>query len=141
MSKDLTPREFLMFEDFSIAKGGISIWEMYETTIMHYGDETWPMCPPEELAKRKGYPLLGKLLHQFAELYDKLAEIVGGLEFLRQKDAELAEYVNEGKGDRDSYLIRWFEGELDPCFYYSEYNDELFHEHILAEATEKGENL
>ena len=102
---------------------------------MHYNGEEWPLCTPEELEVRKQYPHLGKLLQNFQELYDALARLEGGLDLLRKKDEELFLYIEKGEGDRDSYLIKWFEGELDPCFHYAEYNHKLFCDELIAEAS------
>ena len=134
MSKDLTPKEQLIFEKYAIEKTGSSIWDFLEHTTMHYNGETFPLCPPEELVNRKKFPYIGKLLEGFAELYDFLAGIDGGLELLQQKDRELARYVEVEKGDPMSYVIRWFEGTLDPHFYYSEHNHKLFCEELRNEA-------
>lgn len=67
-------------------------------------------------------------------MYEALSKFEGGLDLLRKKDDELDLYIKTGEGDRDSYLIKWFEGKLDPCFYYAEHNHELFFEKMLAEA-------
>ena len=133
MSRDFTPRESLAAEKYT----GISLWHFMETTVIIYNGEEKLLHDPADVALRKEYPLLGKLINDFPDLYAQLIKIDGGLDILREKDNELAIYIEQGKGDFESYLVRWFEGELDTNFYYSERNEEMFIEEIVREAQEK----
>lgn len=131
MSRDFTPREHLEVEKHF----GYSIWSFLESAKFSYEGEEWLMCEPAEIKARKQYPLLGKLLNrQFVPLFESLSSVEGGLELLKEKDEELSLYVEKGEGDTNSYLIRWFEGNLDTNFYYSERNHEMFCEEMVKEA-------
>lgn len=133
MSRDFTPRQNLATEEYT----GISLWDFMEHTILSYNGEEAPLYDAEEVALRKSYPLLGKLVNKFTDLYTSLTNIDGGLDVLRDKDNELAMYIEQGKGNFTSYLVKWFEGELDPNFYYSEWNEKMFIEEMIKEARGK----
>lgn len=133
MSRDFTPRQSLEAEKYT----GISLWDIMERGILSYNGVETPMYDADEVALRKNYPLLGKLINKFTDLYTSLTNIDGGLDVLRDKDNELAMYIEQGKGDFTSYLVKWFEGELDPNFYYSERNEEMFTEEIIKDARGK----
>lgn len=126
MSRDLTPREMYLLEQMNIQKGIGSLWDFMENTTFSYGGETTPLCSQESIAQRKKYPLLGRLYSQYDQLYFFLSQVKNGLKLLDQHEKELDDYITTGKGDRNSHLIKWFEGELDPNFYYRENNDDLF---------------
>lgn len=142
MSRDWTPREHLAAEQYNIKNGLGSIWDFFERTEIHWTNfSTERICSDEELTLRKQFPVLGKLMsntgeYNFLSLYEKLSVIPCGIELLRSKDHELALYIETGIGNKDSALIKWFEGKLDPGFYYGEYNHHLFGESILEEAKE-----
>ena len=140
MSRDFTPKESWAFERWSIANGHGDKWDFLANTKMHYNGEEWPLCTAEELEIRKQFPYIGKLIENFQELHDALNKLEGGLDLLRKKDEELALYIEKGKGSRDSYLVLWFEGELDPNFYYAENNHKLFCDSLIAEAAAVGNN-
>lgn len=126
MSRDLTPHQFYELEKYNIQQGHGSIMDMMEHMTITYNGETSPAYSPNSLEHRKQYPLLGRLYNRFDELYSALSQLNGGLEVLANHERELEAYIQTGAGDRNSALIRWFEGELDQSFYYSEHNDELF---------------
>lgn len=140
MGRDWTPREHLAVEKFNIENGLGSIWDFLEKTVMHFGaGDTERICPDEELALRKQFPVLGKLMsntgeYSFLSVCEKLSCLEGGIDLLHAKDLELATYIETGVGDENSALIKWFNGELDPSFYYGDYNDKLFGESIVLEA-------
>lgn len=135
MSRDWTPREFYMVEQHNLKNSGISIFEsMISTTWSIEGSPPRLLHSPEEMAKREQYPVIGKLYGPFVELYKALSQIPGGLDFLKQRDSELAQYIATGVGNKEDYLIKWFEGELDEGFYYRERNDEMFMSEILTDA-------
>ena len=135
MSRDLTPAELLTLEQYNIQKhGASSLLDFMKGTIVTYNGISKPMYSEENIAIREQYPMLGKLYSPFDKLYKALSGIEGGLDLLKKKDEELSSFVSFGEGDRDSYLIQWFQGTLDKGFYYSEYNDELFFDSITEEA-------
>ena len=140
MGRDWTPWEQYAAEQSNIAMGRGDYWSFLEKTVMRYANgESVRICSDEELALRKQFPVLGKLMcengdYGFTSLYEKLSKVDGGLDLLSRKDKELAAFIASGQGDKDGYLIKWFLGELDPDFYYSEHNHHLFGESLVKEA-------
>jgi len=137
MSRDLTPREMYLIEQENIKKTGESLFYFMRNLTLHYNGESSPLHSEEEMSLREQYPALGKYYDKFHTLHRVLSKIEGGLDFLRQKDDELSDYIKTSSGDLDGYLIQWFEGKLDKNFYYSERNDTLFYEHMRDEALER----
>lgn len=133
MSRDFTPRDVITAEKYT----GISFFEFMNTTIIRANGKEEPLYTPEAIALRKRFPLFGKLVNRFELLYNPLSEIEGGIEFLKEKEKELETYIETESGNPESYLVKWFNGELDPNFYYSEYNEELFIKEMLKEAKAK----
>lgn len=133
MGRDFTPRDIIAAEKYT----GISFFDFMATTVMCVEGKEKQLYPAEEIALRKQFPLFGKLVNRFESLYDPLSKIEGGIRFLKEKEKELEIYLETEKGNLESYLVKWFNGELDPNFYYSEYNEELFVKEMLKEAREK----
>lgn len=134
MSRDFTPREMLGFEAYVMKQGGGNLFEQMKGTSYTFNGATRPLHSAEEMAIREQYPALGKLYRLFPALYKSLSRISGGLDLLKQRDNELSVYVSNGTGREDSYLIKWFNGELDEGFYSDERNNSLFAEAILTDA-------
>lgn len=130
MSRDFTPKQSLEAEKYT----GVSLWDIMEGSTFTVDGKSKPFYTAEQIMVRKNYPLLGKLVNKFEELYARLSEVKGGLDILQEKDAQLAQFIETGKGDADSYLIKWFEGRLDAWFYYSEWNEKLFCDGLIQEA-------
>lgn len=138
MSRDWTPYENYLVEQEEIKRGHGDIFHVFENTyfVDKHGNRT-ALISEEEIALRKQFPQIGRLLMDgFPYLYKELSNIEGGLDFLRQKDNELAKLIeSEGKDcDRGSYLAKWFYGELDEHFYHCETNNHLFVEKMINEA-------
>lgn len=127
MGRDFTPRELLASE----AVLG-DLFEVQRNLIITIDGKEFPYYDKEELAHHEQFPILGKLLNKqgFDPLYASASAVPGGMEFLSAVDKELQKYIATGKGDRDSEVIRWFEGTLDENFYYCERNEELFVEKL-----------
>lgn len=164
MSRDWTPRESLAFEQLNISKGFGDMWSFMESLVINYNGKSERAYTDEDIELRKQFPTLGKLLNNFSELHEALSNFEGGLELLQEKDRELgayikaeivknqkdvnevaqemagdlAGYIDTGVGDKDSYLVKWFEDELDPNFYYREYNDQLLVASMCEEAMQRG---
>lgn len=135
MSRDWTPRESYEVEKYDIAHGGSDMWKVMRSVTWHLkGKEPERLYSDEEIGLRQQYPYLGKFLENFMDLFGKIADFDNGLDFLKQKDAELGEYIEHDKGDREGYLAKWFEGELDPCFHHRERNNELLIAKMCEEA-------
>ena len=136
MSRDLTPFEMYALEQHTIKEGRGDLWDFMESTkfLDTRTGVTHPLHSKEEMELRREFQTLGKFYDRFPELHNRLSEFEGGLDFLKQKDAELGAYIEHGKGDRDSYLVKWFEGTFDEGFHYSERNDKLLLQKMCDEA-------
>lgn len=135
MLPDLTPREYLALEQQQIKNGFESIFDFLGSLTVNYNGKSFPYKTPEELAHRKEFPLLGKLMNNFEAVYATLSKINGGLDFLALKDAELAVHIETGgKGNPDSMLLRWFNGCLDDGFYGENSNEQHFFTALKAGA-------
>lgn len=141
MGRDLTPRELYATEQWNVQNGRHDLWGLMKSTVITYNGVSQKLHSDEEIALRKGFPFLGKLLNKFADLYTKLSEIEGGVDLLHRKDEELRVYIETGKGDENSALLKWFNGELDPNFHYSDYNETLLLTYLLVEAQLLRENV
>lgn len=137
MSRDLTPKEMYLLEQQNIKDGHGSLWDFMENTkfLDTRTGVTSPLHSKEEIELRREFPVLGRLYDRFPELRDRLSEFEGGLQFLQKKDAQLGAFIESGKGDRDSYLVKWFEGTLDEGFHYSHRNDDLLLQKMCKEAS------
>lgn len=133
MSRDWTPREHYEVEQHFLNKKLSSQWDVMKNAQWVINGNSQRMYSDEEIALRQEYPIFGKFLENFPVLYEKLSKYENGLEFLSRKNAELSAYIETGEGDRDSYLVKWFEGKLDRNFHYRERNNQLFVESMITE--------
>lgn len=134
MSRDFTPKETYYVEQTQIKEGYGSLWDFMKNTTFTFNGKSWPLHSEEEIELRKQYPILGKLLNKFEKVYDSLSQIPGGLDVLVRCDKEIGLYVETGQGEKNSSVIKWFEGTLDEGFYYGERNEELFLEYMEEES-------
>lgn len=112
--------------------------------ILEEGSGQKPACwkptyTDETLAFMEKYPHLGESApDETASLSGKAAETV-----LERVDAEIGRIMeNEGSYIPEQEWIRkWYFGELDPKFYYSDYNNKLFLAHIRDEVKKEEERL
>ena len=144
MSRDLTPCELHLLEQHTMQHGGTSLWDFTENLVFRHEGKDVPYYSEADIHIRKQYPQLGKLLNSFEKVYDTLSKLDNGLDILARCDQELDTYIKTQTGDALSPVIRWFKGELDSAFYYSETNDALFLEYMCKEAEylkQKNENL
>lgn len=126
MSRDFTPEEAYLFEQANRKWGYTSILDSMERMTFTYNGITRPLYSKESMENRRKYPLLGSLYHPFDKLYSFLSQVSGGTELLQQHENALKEYIETGRGDKDSFLIKWYEGKLDTNFHYSNRNDAMF---------------
>lgn len=155
MSRDWTPIEHYMVEQRQIKQGYGDIFDFLENLKFVHLDGSKTVHSPEEMAIRKQFPMLGKLLmDDFMTLHEKMSDFSGGIEFLHEKDAELANLISALRTDKeglryvvkingenidvDFYLAKWFTGRLDENFYYAERNNQLLIENMCNEALQKG---
>lgn len=125
MSRDWTPREQLAAE--VILEGRTWLDVSRGMTITHNGKE-FPMCPAEycdfleqfNYLKRVGYDAVYPLYIRYGgKCFSVIQEI----------EEALTQYIENGVRIK-SWVCDWFDGKLDPGFYYSAHNNECF----LAEA-------
>lgn len=133
MSRDWTPRETYEVEKINIREGRGSLWDFMKNTAWVINDERVPLCTEEQISRRQEYPLLGRLFESYDKLYETLSAVDRGMEILADHEAALKSYIETGKGDTQSPLLRWFEGTLDEGFYYRERNDELLMDYFSDE--------
>ena len=76
---------------------------------------------------------MGRLFDPYDKLYSFLSKVDGGLELLERHEKELDAYIQTGQGNPESTVIQWFEGKLDPNFYYGEINNEMLFSFIQEE--------
>lgn len=126
MSRDFTPQEMLEVEKRMITAGAGTYFDYMRHLTVTINGQTSPVYSEEEIMQREQYPLIGKLVNNFNDLHEVLSQIPGGLDYLKEEDQALQNYVQNGQGDQDSSLVKWFEGRLDEHFYYGEQNEELF---------------
>ena len=152
MGRDWAPIEHYMSEQEQLKQGRGDLFDFMDGLKLVYPNgETKSLHTPEEMAIRRQFPQLGRLLmDDFMVLYERLTKISGGLDFLHKKDKDLADFIGairtdkegsryvvkiEGENiDMDSYLVKWFTGRLDERFYYSECNNSLFVEAMISDA-------
>lgn len=102
----------------------VAITETYVREVNIYAEDS---AAAEELADELCSE--DKIAIDYDHFAHRKAECQG---ISRTSDLELLECYGAtgiaalGKGDRDSEVIRWFEGTLDENFYYCERNEELF---------------
>lgn len=133
MGRDLTPVEYFYLNERNKGRGH-SAFDVMESTCWKINGVSHPLHSKEEMALRRQYPLFGYLLNTFPKTHEALSKVPGGLDLLKNREEELSVYIKTGAGDRDSAMIKWFEGELDSSFYYSERNEEMFVESLMDDA-------
>lgn len=141
MSRDWTPAEHYFVEQHHIKNGHGSLWDFLDNLKFVDANGTEEVVnPPEEMAIRRQFPMLGRLLmDEFIYFLNKLLTIDGGIEFLHKKDEELGKLIAsvEAKSqdyDKESYLYKWFVGKLAERFYYGERNNYMFCEMMVCDA-------
>lgn len=134
MSRDWTPRELYAVEQDNIRNGRGSLWDFMKGATWHINGENFPLYSEETLVRRQENPLLGRLYESYDDLYAFLSQVTGGMALLARYETELGTYICTGQGDKESAVIRWFDGRLDEHFYYREHNDALLMDYIQNEA-------
>lgn len=133
MSKDWKPIEQLLVESHHKKQGLPDMWQFMENLVLSVdnGKTYAPYVPKEEIELRKKYGNFGKLYENFVQLYKEITVFPNGEAVLRKTEKELENFIATGEGSPNSYVIRWYKGELDPCFYYRERNNEVLHQYLL----------
>lgn len=135
MSRDWTPFEHYLVEQHNIKNGQGDYWDFLASLRGAIaGKEPVRLHLDEEITVRKEFPVLGKFLEPFMKLYERVSKYENGIEFLKLQDLELQEYISTGNHNPNSYLMRWFKGELVDNFHYRERNDALLIECVCEEA-------
>lgn len=136
MSRDFTPAETYAFWQQIQKQGGESLLDSMESTLFSYNGKTSPLYSEESMKNRRQYPLLGSLYAgRFDDLYGLLTKTENGTGLLKKIENELNTIIQTKEGNENSYVFKWFVGDLDPGFHYSQENDRLFFEAIQDELT------
>ena len=124
MSRDWTPRETRAVERDNIATGRLPRFLDLEIRDM----SGTPMMSAEETAFRKEYPLLGTTFDPLWEFYNSHADqTTRGL--IARMERMLTAYEN-GAEIAEKVPAEWFDGKLDPGFYYRTENNRRFLEYL-----------
>lgn len=124
-----------------VEKNGTPIIEFMKGLSWVQDGKKTPMYSKEYIEICEKFTYLGKLFDRFPRLYEEVCNYQAGEKVLNRIEAELKEYIEHAKGDEESFVIKWFHGELDEGFYYRERNDEMFHEKVLEMVKEKETEL
>lgn len=140
MSRDWTPRDKYHIEQWYKETNGVSFMDIVRTTkwIPSDGNAPVPLLSEEELAHHREFPLFSMLFSRFETLYQECLKQENGILFLTKKQQELDLITKDTSPDPDngSYLCKWYLGKLDPNFYYSDKNDQMFLAELLNELHE-----
>jgi len=137
MSKDWTPKEFLLAEKEMFERYGTEIPKMREHNFVMTNfvtGNTFPMYNEDDWKVKRNFDNTGFLFDNFLRLYknhhtDKDIQVYNELE---RVITEIVNDVPVTSSVLDVEIIRkWFKGELDTGFYYNTYNNQLLEEYIL----------
>lgn len=126
MSRNWTPEEMLLVE-----KNGTPIIEFMKGLQLVINGEKRPMYTKEDIEICEQFTYLGKLYDRFARLYKEVCKYPKGKDILKELEAELKDYIEDGIEKEGSFVAPWFHGELDKGFYYNEENNRLFREEVM----------
>lgn len=128
MSRDWTPREMIEVDRCYFKNK--PFLEIAKNTVFtdSKGNES-PLLSEEEYHICKKCKYLGSLLlSEFAGLYQSLES----KDVLLDYEEILRKYIEEGIGDTEEPVIKWFNGKLDPNFYYNEINNRMLINDIIS---------
>ena len=142
MSKDFTPKELHAADMIlGLQKGGLRIIDMSGKEIIFAGD-----------AYKKEFPnlafLAGEVLENLIKQFGKDEEVLSRTEDVLRDMIEahdnnmcFEKYYNLRPGHPDRAIIevmeKWYEGKLDPHFYYRETNDAFLLDYLTTAIKEK----
>lgn len=129
MSRDLTPREqYLVSTKLDPSYFMLNVKIKYGPT-----DEEKDLYTEEEKQVLLHYPIFGRaapeLLLSLKKEGNSDPEKMNVL--LHNIEEDLNSYSKGITVEIDSTLQKWFDGKLDPLFYYREKNDQLFKDHLM----------
>lgn len=139
MSRDWTPYELWNVEKRMSAEGNSLRNANYMFVDMVTGEKT-PLIPEEQKKIGENYPILSFLFDDWYRIYTKMDNETVRDKVFTLYENTLKAIINE---DDDANVTvsptffaydpvkLWYFGQLDPHFYYREYNNELLGEHIL----------
>lgn len=129
MSRDLTPREqYLVSTKLDPSYFMLNVKVKYGPA-----DEEKSLFSEKEKQVILHYPIFGRvapeLLLSLKKEGEKDPEKMNVL--LHNIEEDLNSYSKGIAVEIDSTLQKWFDGKLDPSFYYREKNDQLFKDHLM----------
>lgn len=139
MSKDWTPRQLFLVDRYLQKEKGNGFRNILETTTVSFNGETSPYFTEREIESRKLFPEFSFLFNGYTRLWEDFSEHpeIRADIFKKVEETLLAIEKSEVEEEMFSFgtrlqemTFRWFDGKLDPCFYYSTYNDEAFYDFL-----------
>ena len=134
MSRDFTPRERYMVS----MKMDPSYFMLNIKVKYGPADEEKSLFSEEEKQVILHYPIFGRaapeLLLSLKKEGEKDPEKMNVLLYTVEDDLKTyGDGIDEMKDEIDPTLKKWFDGKLDPSFYYREDNDRLFKDHLMEQ--------
>ena len=144
MSRNWTPRE-MYFVDLEATKQGRPLRGTLNTLVFvdPKGNQI-PFINEDEkkvlsMFKELGFLFSDNLYHLWVSTneHPRIRKKV-----LMEMEQELENIIDNDKNGKsftmyDDILVRWYMGELDPNFYYSEYNNELLEQYLYEKIMKK----
>lgn len=132
MSRDLTPKERVMFNQTT---PGIMLENAY---LVDTQGERYPIYSDEDMALKRKFPNFAASFGLFVQLWKDIPSPKREKTFEKMenliKNIIVMDSLNDWRAcPKDAK--KWYLGELDPNFYYSEDNDSLFYYWILDHIT------
>lgn len=133
MSRDWTPRQMYYADKEMKADNGYGFLDMSVTWHDSKGNE-YPMFSDEELDFCKQYPVFGLTFEPLWKWYDSQDDKRRAKIVIEMVEKKLAAYIsgNSEKTDKLTTVQKWFEGKLDPAFYYNADNNNAMYEHLTG---------
>ncbi len=137
MSRNWTPRE-MIFVDLRMTKEGHSLRDSLNglvfvdvsgNRVSFFSDEKKKVM---SMFRELGF-LFGDNLYHLWVATEKHPRIRKRVLMSVEQELEnliTADINNQSLDCFDKTIVSWYMGELDPCFYYSEYNDELLENYL-----------
>lgn len=128
MSRDLTPRERILFDKTT---PGIMLENAY---LVDTNGEKYPIYSEEEITLKRRFPTFATAFNPFIQLWKDLPSPRREKTFEKMETLIKNVVVMESLDDWRACpkdVKSWYLGELDKEFYYSEENDEMFYNWII----------
>ena len=129
MSRDLTPRERVFF---NMTIPGIML---ANANLVDTNGNRYPIYSEEELELKKRFPNFAASFDMFIQLWKDLPSPKRERTFEKMenliKNVIVMDKLNDWRACPKD-VKKWYLGQLDTNFYYSEENDEMFYNWIIS---------